>query len=59
MVQDEVMKLTCHFSSMTGSCLILFFLAVKIMATIFFFLKKRFEKIKIQKNLKFGMRMQI
>ena len=60
MVQDEVMKLTCHFSSMTGSCLKkYFFLDVKIMATIIFFLKKRFEKIKIPKILKFGMRIRI
>ena len=34
MVQDEFMKLTCHFFSMTGSCLkIYIFLDVKIMAT--------------------------
>ena len=58
MVQDEVMKLTCHFSSITGSSLNFFFLDVKIMA-IYFFLKKRFEKIKIPKILKFGMHIRI
>ena len=44
MDEDGVMKLTGHSSSMTGSCLKKYFLLdVKIMAAIFFFLKKRFK----------------
>ena len=41
MDQDEALKLTGHFSSMTGSCLKkYFFLNIKIMAAIIFFVKK-------------------